>query len=165
MPDPALPVLVCRPEELGADLRLVPGWTGVDGFLLPRAPWDLAPQRLMCIGRVTDLEVARQAVAAAARGVGLAVSVELTGDDKRRFLEDLERLGASPAGKASTTADLLDADHGELLAALATGATLTAAAADLHLSRRTAHRRIAEARQRLGVNTTVEAVAAWLADR
>lgn len=53
----------------------------------------------------------------------------------------------------------LGADGRAILGLLAEGATLGAAAATLHMSRRTADRRLAEARAALRVERTVEAVA------
>jgi DNA-binding CsgD family transcriptional regulator len=50
--------------------------------------------------------------------------------------------------------------HRRLLAALAAGETVAAAAEGMSISRRTAARRLSEARSLLGVNTTAEAVAA-----
>lgn len=52
-------------------------------------------------------------------------------------------------------------DHVALLDAVAAGETVTAAVSRLHISRRTANRRLAEARRILGVRTTAEAVARW----
>jgi DNA-binding NarL/FixJ family response regulator len=54
----------------------------------------------------------------------------------------------------------LDEQHRLLLAALADGLSVVAAAERLCISRRTAERRLSEARRVLGVSTTAEAVAA-----
>lgn len=159
------PVLLGPPSSIDLSRWLRSGWTTIDGFALPAVPWDLTSLRLICVGSVADAEAAGPAVAAVARGAGLAVSLGLTGNDRRRFLEDLERLGATPTTSTAHPRDGLEPHHTELLDLLVTGATLTAAATRLHLSRRTAHRRLAEARQRLGVDTTAEAVAAWLTRR
>jgi DNA-binding CsgD family transcriptional regulator len=50
-----------------------------------------------------------------------------------------------------------------LLAALARGLPVTAAAREGHMSLRTAHRRLSDARHALGAATTAEAVARWCA--
>jgi DNA-binding CsgD family transcriptional regulator len=55
---------------------------------------------------------------------------------------------------------VLDEQHRLLLAALAGGRSVAAAAERLCMSRRTAERRLSEARRVLGVSTTAEAVAA-----
>lgn len=142
-------------------VELVPvGWTGRAGFDLPDVPWDLASRRWVCIGAVTDADAAQAATGALARGVGLVVAVDLHGDDRRRFAEDLARAGSATTPGPRTTLGLGD-EHASLLDALAGGLNVTAAAASVHLSRRTANRRLAEARARLGVTTTVEAVSCW----
>jgi DNA-binding CsgD family transcriptional regulator len=56
---------------------------------------------------------------------------------------------------------VLTAEERDLLALLADGQTLGAAARSLHLSRRTADRRLAGARAKLGVASTAEAVVAF----
>jgi DNA-binding NarL/FixJ family response regulator len=53
---------------------------------------------------------------------------------------------------------VLDEDARAILRCLAEGQTLGQAASTLNLSRRTADRRLAEARRALGVERTVEAV-------
>ena len=58
---------------------------------------------------------------------------------------------------------VLSAEQRDLLAALSGGATVTEAALALFVSRRTANRRLAEARYLLGVTTNAEAVTRWSA--
>jgi DNA-binding CsgD family transcriptional regulator len=58
------------------------------------------------------------------------------------------------------TGVVLDEQHRLLLAALAGGLSVAAAAERLCISRRTADRRLSEARRVFGVSTTAEAVAA-----
>jgi DNA-binding CsgD family transcriptional regulator len=53
-------------------------------------------------------------------------------------------------------------DEHRLLDRLAGGKTLGDAGTELHLSRRTADRRLASAREKLGVGTTAEAVVAYI---
>jgi DNA-binding CsgD family transcriptional regulator len=57
--------------------------------------------------------------------------------------------------------DGLDPVAAALLDAVARGVPVAGAARDLHVSLRTAHRRLRAARQALGVATTTEAVARW----
>ena len=64
--------------------------------------------------------------------------------------------------EAAAPLPALCADGRAILGLLAEGATLGAAAATLHLSRRTADRRLAEARAALRVERTVEAVARFV---
>jgi len=132
------------------------GWTVVPMWDLPADPFDLATHRLVVVARVWTADDARAVLLAAARGVAAVVEVRLPADSADQFLDDLARLTTSAP---QTSAASLERDHLDLLRALAAGATLTAAAKELGLSRRTAVRRIGEARERLGVATTAEAVA------
>ncbi|MGI8755885.1 MAG: helix-turn-helix domain-containing protein [Acidimicrobiales bacterium] len=152
-----------RPYDERWDLVPV-GWTALSGFDLPATPWDLASRRWVCIGAVTDGDSAQAAMVALARGVGLVVALELDGNARRRFAEDLARAGSSTTSGPFAALGLGD-EHMRLLDALAAGLSVTAAAESAHLSRRTANRRLAEARSRLGVTTTVAAVSSWAALR
>jgi DNA-binding NarL/FixJ family response regulator len=62
-------------------------------------------------------------------------------------------------------ADGLDDTAATLLDALARGRLVAQAARDAHVSLRTAHRRLSEAREALGAATTAEAVARWSSGR
>lgn len=73
-------------------------------------------------------------------------------DDLRRIGELDHRVGAASSGP------VLPPDERALLAALLSGATLGEAAQALHVSRRTADRRLASARAALGAQTTPEAL-------
>lgn len=132
-----------------------------DGFELPDQPWDLAARHLVCVGLVANDADAADALAALARGAGLAVHVALEGAAKHRFLDDLHRAAAPSGGDPAGGAAPLDPGDERLLAALAAGLTVTAAAEHLHLSRRTANRRLEAIRAALGVTTTAEAVSRW----
>jgi DNA-binding NarL/FixJ family response regulator len=59
----------------------------------------------------------------------------------------------------SSARGVLDPEQLRLLAVLGKGRTVAEAARELHLSRRTAQRRLADIRSRLGVPTTAAAVA------
>lgn len=153
------PVLLLTAPEVPA---LPSGWSGRAGFVLPDEPWDLGPQRWVCVGTVADEDDAEAAVTALARGVGLAVVVELVGPARHRLLEDLHRAGRVELRLEERPHPT--AEQVRLLLALAAGATLGDAAAAHHMSLRTAHRRLADVRARLGVATTAEAVT-WAARR
>ena len=148
------------------------------GFALPSDPWKLDDRRLLCVGAVRDAADASHAVEAVSRGVAVAVHIEATGEVRRQLLEDLHRVGAvqhrpmvdrdhdESAGPADGCGvDVLDPDEQDLLDALVAGRTITEAATQLHLSRRTATRRLARSRKRLGVATTAEAMTRWTALR
>ncbi|WP_421118265.1 helix-turn-helix domain-containing protein [Aquihabitans daechungensis] len=149
------------------DVAAPPGWQVHPGFDLPAEPWDVSASRLLCVGSVDDGEAAQAAITALTRGAGLAVRVTVRGAAHHRFLDDLHKLSApvpyEPPGTRTTSE--LDPDQRDLLDALAAGATVTAAAAALHVSRRTANRRLAEARALLGVDSNTAAVRRWMAER
>src|SRR5699024_5125000 len=135
------------------------GWRARSGFDLPASPWDLRARRWVCVGIVDDEGGAAAAVTALLRGTGLAGFVGLTGPSRLRFLEDLHRTGqvavtgsgdGAPGGPGPDGGPALDDDQRELLRMLAAGATVEEAAQARHLSRRTANRRLADARRALG---------------
>jgi DNA-binding NarL/FixJ family response regulator len=105
---------------------------------------------------VDDPEVAVQVVMAAVRGADLVIEVRLAGADRLAFLDELNRVGTVPVD-GSPTVGRLSPEQFALLDGLARGRSLTEMCRELGLSRRTATRRLADARARLGVSTTVEA--------
>ncbi len=130
------------------------GWTTREGFALPETSWDVSGARLVLFGRVADADTAELAVLAAARGAGVVAIADAGSDVGRALLADLARVGP-----VSTDPDApIAGEAGEP----AGGETIAAAAAAEFLSLRTANRRIAEAREVLGVRTTREAVLAYL---
>lgn len=154
--------VVASDDQLPPDRGLVSdGWTARKGFELPDSPWDLSTRRWVCIGEVRDSDGATGAIEALTRGVALSIAIDLTGDERRRFEEDLARTG-DPAIDHGLAATDLTTEHVALLDGLAAGLSVTAAAAQANLSRRTANRRLAEARVRLGVGSTAEAVTRWV---
>jgi DNA-binding CsgD family transcriptional regulator len=81
-----------------------------------------------------------------------------------QLCDDLRRLGELDhrIGERSDAGPELSADERALLAQLIAGRSLGEAARALHLSRRTADRRLASARRALGAASTSEAlVIAW----
>jgi DNA-binding NarL/FixJ family response regulator len=159
-------------EATGALRRLArAGWRTREGFALPDPAWDVSTQRLVLYGRVGDVDTAELAVHAAARGAGVVVIADPDTQLGRTILADLSRLGPvtrdpdAEVAAANNAAPILLPEQRALLERLANGETIAAAAAAEYLSLRTANRRIAQARQVLGVRTTREAVLAFLRQR
>jgi DNA-binding NarL/FixJ family response regulator len=114
---------------------------------------------IVCTGEVTDAADAAEALLAAVAGAGLVVHARADRAVIDRLVDDLRRLG--PVEHCTTEPEpgaALTADERRLLDRLADGQTLGRAAADLNLSRRTADRRLASARRKLGAATTAEAI-------
>jgi DNA-binding NarL/FixJ family response regulator len=109
--------------------------------------------------RVRGRDDAVQAVLAAVEGADLVIDADADRDVIDRLCDDLRRLGTVDhrVEKMPPGPDLT-ADERALLAALLGGASLGEAATALHLSRRTADRRLAAARRALGASTTTEAL-------
>jgi hypothetical protein len=140
------------------------GWRLREGFALPESRWDVAELRLVLHDRVADVDTVELVVHAAVRGAGVVAVVDPRGELGRAVLADLARIGPVRGGgddDAAGPAGALDDDQRRLLARLAAGETIAAAAAAEFLSLRTANRRIAQARQAIGVRTTREAVLAY----
>ncbi|THV33466.1 LuxR family transcriptional regulator [Glycomyces buryatensis] len=139
------------------------GWKAHRGFALLEPAWDLAERRLLAHGAVTDDHTASQAVLAAARGAGIVAVA--AGQIALALAADLRRvgpLGVTPGKEAPADGLDLDAEQRALLARLAGGSTIAAAAEAEFVSLRTANRRIAAARGALGVKTTREAVMLYI---
>jgi DNA-binding NarL/FixJ family response regulator len=114
---------------------------------------------IVCTGEVTNAADAAEALLAAVAGAGLVVHARADRAVIDRLVDDLRRLG--PVDHRTGEPDpapTLTADERRLLDRLAAGQTLGQAAADLNLSRRTADRRLASARQKLDAATTAEAI-------
>ena len=116
------------------------------------------------VAAVTDDASAGAAVLAAVRGSSLVLDASsLPAEAIDRLCDDLRRLGEVdrrdgrplPAPTAET---VIDDDGMAVLRRLAQGQHLGEAAAALHLSRRTADRRLAAAKDALGAASTVEAI-------
>jgi hypothetical protein len=146
------------------------GWSTREGFALTDQAWDVSEARLALYGRVAEADTAELALLAAARGAGIVAICDTGGDIGRALLADLARIGpvsTDPDADLGTTPEpdggpQLAPEQRALLERLAGGETIAAAAAAEFLSLRTANRRIAEAREALGVRTTREAVLAYL---
>jgi hypothetical protein len=164
-------------EASSALRRLVrAGWRTREGFALPDPAWDVSDARVVLYGRVVDVDTAQLAVHAAARGAGVVAIADESSDVGRALLGDLRRLGpvtrdpeqepvTSSVVESSAAGPALLPEQRALLDRLANGETIAAAAAAEYLSLRTANRRIAQARDMLGVRTTREAVLSYLRQR
>lgn len=137
------------------------GWDVVDRLDNP----PLRVERLVCRALITDSATAQAAVLAASWGAGLLIGIGGVDQSIReRLIDDLERI--SPLQRRVAPADLeLHPEAARLLDRLAAGQTLGEAAREAHLSRRTADRRLAEARRSLGVASTAEAITVWVSRR
>jgi DNA-binding NarL/FixJ family response regulator len=138
---------------------------------LPPDPWDLSDRRWAATARPVDVDEIGTVVEAVLRGVAVAIvappdtaAAELLADELGRALGPS---ATPPPGSPSPTAQSappavagLAPDTLELLVVLGGGASIAEAAAAVHVSLRTAERRIAAARRTLGVRSTAEAVVA-----
>jgi DNA-directed RNA polymerase specialized sigma24 family protein len=126
-------------------LIVVPGWDRAAG------------SGTVCVGTVATDDDAAAAVLAAVGGADLVVSASAARDIVDRLCDDLRRLGEVDhrVGAASSS---LDVEDEYLLALLLGGADLGQAARTLHVSRRTADRRLARARAALDVTSTPAAL-------
>jgi DNA-binding NarL/FixJ family response regulator len=120
---------------------------------------------VVCCGEIADPATAESAMLAAVSGAGLIVRVTATREVTDRLLDDLRRLGPVEHRLGETARLSLTTEQRALLDLLSNGTTLGSAAAQLRLSRRTADRRLAEARRVLGAATTAEALVAYSSRR
>jgi DNA-binding CsgD family transcriptional regulator len=113
----------------------------------------------VCIGQVVDAADAAEALLAVVAGAGLVVHARADRAVIDRLVDDLRRFGPVDhlTGALEPSPELTPVER-RLLDRLADGQTLGQAAADLSLSRRTADRRLASARKKLGADTTAEAI-------
>lgn len=116
---------------------------------------------VVCAAEVRDRQTAQQAVLAALAGAHLVVAATAPREVIDMLCEDLRRLGRldhrfSPRQQAGS--ELSPAERA-LVERLLAGDSLGQAAVALHISRRTADRRLASARRALGAATTAEALA------
>jgi DNA-binding CsgD family transcriptional regulator len=126
------------------------------------AGWRRPPPgtEVVCIGTVRDPHDAAAAVLCAVGGARLVVEAGGNRELIDRLCDDLRRLGDLDHRVGGPDGPALTEEEHSLLALLLGGATLGRCARELHISRRTADRRLAAAREALGAQTTSEAVAA-----
>lgn len=129
----------------------------VEGF---RAP--ARSSRVVCAGVVDGPEAAARALLAVLGGAGVVVEALADRATVDRLVDDLRRRG--PVDHRVVTVSAADepdvsVEARAILGLLAMGLSLGEAAHMLGLARRTADRRLAEARRSLGVSRTTEAIA------
>lgn len=157
------PPLVVLPatgdEELSesAAALTAEGWRVVEGVANP--PVDLEPS--VCRAVLRDAGDCGSAVLAAAWGHGVLLGIGALPEPLAdRLLDDLARIGPLDRRRAPAR-PALDGEGESLLRLLSEGHSLGDAARSLHLSRRTADRRLAEVRRALGAETTAAAISRW----
>lgn len=124
--------------------------------------WHVNALPVVCTGAVRDEDDAAEALLAAVGGAGVVVYAVADREVIDRLVDDLWRLGPVDHRTGEPEAGPgLTSEERRLLDFLLEGKTLGEAAAELHLSRRTADRRLAAAREKLGVATTAEAIVAY----
>lgn len=136
--------------DAAADLR-AEGWTLSPG-------WD-ARRAVVCSGVVSSAEDAAAALLAAVGGAGVLIHARAEREVVDRLCEDLRRLGRLDhrVGEQARRVTLTREEQ-SLVELLLAGESLGAAARTLNLARRTADRRLAGVREKLGVETTAEAL-------
>lgn len=146
-----VPLIVLeRGSETAAALAVALGWDVVHD----RATAE--PGQVVALGLRADADLV-VAVTLAVRGVGLIAGCDaLSAPQTATLCDDLRRLGSPGYVPADAVPDV---EARALLDLLATGRSLGEAARALHLSRRSADRRLADARLALGASTTAQAVA------
>lgn len=123
------------------------------------APRPHAGADVVRAARIATPDEAALAVLAAVNGERLVLIAAAEREVIDRLCDDLRRLGTLDHRVGTPAGPQLAPDERALLAHLVGGATLGAAAKALHISRRTADRRLAAARAALGARSTAEAVA------
>ncbi len=132
------------------------GWRVSSGF---EGPFALVARDVRT-GMVATADHAARALLAVLGGAGVVIHGAADREVLDRLLDDLRHAGAVDHRRgAGEPEPALDDDARAVLVCLSKGQTLGEAANALGLSRRTADRRLAEARRALGVERTVEAVA------
>ncbi len=141
-------------EVRSAGWRVVSGW----GLTADGATKDgPAP---VCVGRVSTLQEAQLALLAAVHGAGLIVHLDAPTEDLAPFVEDLRHVGPVEFRTEGSRSPppLLTKEQIGLLRLLSSGATVSEAAREVHVSRRTAARYLAAARDALGASNVAEAL-------
>jgi len=129
----------------------------VDGSSLPTDPWDVSTLGVVVRGRYGDA-VEAVLLDAVARGAGAIVGLDPDRPSPSRLVDALDRT-APVLDWIDCPLMTLGADQIRLLHALADGTSTRAAARSVHLSERTAHRRLADAKRALGFDATNAAAA------
>ncbi len=139
--------------------EIASGRTVVEAFVTDEEGWPIAA-RVICVGTVATEEQAEAAVLAAVRGASLVIAVTLEGPPRQRLIEDLANLGPVVSGAGDVLADsarpAMTSEEQALVDHVTGGASVIDAARQVGLSVRSAHRRFAALRARLGVTTNSE---------
>jgi DNA-binding NarL/FixJ family response regulator len=135
------------------------GWTLRRVWRLPEHEWSVSDARVVCCGPVATFDDVSDALLAAVRGAGIIARIELDAEPSRRLRDELRSLGPVEE-RARQHGDVteLTPEQVALCRLLGQGLSLADAATQLHLSRRTAFRRLASVREALNVESTREAV-------
>jgi len=123
-----------------------------------RRTWE--PGACVCAGHVACRAEAEAALLAALGGAGIVAVLPEDAELAAAFFDDLRRLGPVEVVDEPKESPLerLDEDQRRLLDLLAEGCSVADASRRVHVSRRTADRRLAAARAALGVRSNAEAV-------
>jgi len=154
----AKPLVVVEQSERAfahavADLR-TSGWKVVSGWAVPTVT-----RRVVCSGVVASAEDAAAALLAALGGVGLVIDARADREVVDRLCDDLRRIGSLDHRVGETERrPALTREEQAIVDLLLEGLSLGEAAQRLHLARRTADRRLASVRHKLGVKTTAAAL-------
>jgi DNA-binding NarL/FixJ family response regulator len=136
-------------------------WNLVSGWNPPRGV-----ERAVCTGTVASAEDAAAALLAVVAGAGVVIAGRADRAVLDRLIDDLRRFGpVDHRGPDAPVRAPLTGEEQSLLDLLAEGLSVSEAARRLSLSRRTAVRRLAAGRAKLGVETTAAAVIASRSSR
>ena len=122
--------------------------------------WRTARPGVVCTGHVGDEAAAESAGLALLAGADLVVTAAAPRAVIDRMCDDLRRIGSLDHRVEASTGPALSTEERELVERLLAGQSLGQASNAMHMSRRTADRRLAAARQALGVTTTAELLGA-----
>lgn len=154
------PAFVVSADPAGAAARVLPDSVDRLVAVVPDEPYDLTPHHLVLALTVRTRDDATRTLVAATRGVALVLVVALGGPDRAAFLDELRRVAdvRDPREAALPPGAELSDKQRRLLALLGAGRSVAAAAREVGLSERSAHRRLREARDALGAASSVEAI-------
>ena len=139
----------------------VQGWSITCGWDVSNVPSQGIKARIACIGRISTRRDAEAALLAALRWAAVISQVGNGDGWAAQFVEDLRRLGPVDirSAESESPATRLNEEQLALLRLLSHGFCASRAARHLHISPRTAQRRLAAARTVLGVRSTAQAAA------
>jgi DNA-binding NarL/FixJ family response regulator len=153
VPEQSVGIFVVIEGESGAAIRSAVA----ESDRPPVQSWNGGPG-VLCTGVVETAADARRAVLAALAGSDLVVDCRADREIADAMCDDLRRLGRLDHRVMAAPDAVLGNDQRLLLSALAAGRSLSWAAQQLHVSKRTADRRLAAARTSLGAANTAEAI-------